>query len=302
MTTQTHPTEYPLHLGGLKILLRSNAPHIQQELEEIFKAFSEPLLDTQLPHEWRGAKPHLEIDVILDLRPVETSPPPVKIALKKLKKKKLTASHDYRIKRKHLPEQKLQLSSNFFRSIFDQKKKKATLWLFSQPTRLQTTNFLLAVLPLLLLENQGLLLHSSGVIHQEQAFLFTGPSTAGKSTTIRNSLDKELLSDELVILRQDSSGQFWAFGTPFYGDWQNGINRCAPLKSISFINKSKHHKIIKISLRKKFKKLFQIICFPDPDKKQAEKISNISEQLLTHCHQLDLLPNPGFWSLLEKEE
>jgi hypothetical protein len=72
---------------------------------------------------------------------------------------------------------------------------------------------------LLLSRQRGFLLHASSVVRNGKAFLFTGPSGAGKTTIARLApADVVVLSDEISYVRRAGSG-YVAFGTPFAGEW-----------------------------------------------------------------------------------
>ena len=72
---------------------------------------------------------------------------------------------------------------------------------------------------LLLSRERGFLLHASSVVRNGRAFLFTGPSGAGKTTIARLApADGVVLSDEISYVRQ-VGGRYLAYGTPFAGEW-----------------------------------------------------------------------------------
>ena len=71
---------------------------------------------------------------------------------------------------------------------------------------------------LLLSRERGFLLHASSVVRNGRAFLFTGPSGAGKTTIARLAPpDAVVLSDEISYVRQ-VGGRYMAYGTPFAGE------------------------------------------------------------------------------------
>jgi hypothetical protein len=72
---------------------------------------------------------------------------------------------------------------------------------------------------LLLSRERGFLLHASSAVRNGKAFLFTGPSGAGKTTIARLApSDVVVLSDEISYVRRVGTG-YVAFGTPFAGEW-----------------------------------------------------------------------------------
>jgi hypothetical protein len=86
---------------------------------------------------------------------------------------------------------------------------------------------------LLLSKERGFLLHASSAIRNGRAFLFTGPSGAGKTTIVRCAPpDAVVLTDEISYVRKTPSG-YVAFGTPFAGEWADvGEPACAPIAGL----------------------------------------------------------------------
>jgi hypothetical protein len=82
-------------------------------------------------------------------------------------------------------------------------------------------SFLRVVCSFCLLERGGLLLHASSIVSQGRAFVFAGPSGAGKTTMARLGAPRPVLSDEVTALRPTTSRPapaFDCFPTPFWGD------------------------------------------------------------------------------------
>ena len=89
----------------------------------------------------------------------------------------------------------------------------------------------------MLLNNQGGLFHSAGVVHNERGALFLGPSGSGKTTLSRKCDPQELLSDELVALRRHGD-KYRVYGTPFMGELAvGGVNVSAPLERFFVLRK-----------------------------------------------------------------
>lgn len=101
-----------------------------------------------------------------------------------------------------------------------------------------------------LLEHQGILLHSSCVVYQGNAYLFSGPCGAGKSTHTniwtRIFSTSYILNDDKPAIRY-IDGKLYAFGTPFSGKTNKNINKRIPIAGISFIKKSQSNHIKALS-------------------------------------------------------
>lgn len=102
----------------------------------------------------------------------------------------------------------------------------------------------------LLSQNNGFLLHASGVVWEGKGICFSGPSGAGKSTLLnlfKDELKREcLLNDDRLALR--GYGKSWrVFGTPWYGESRVSSSSSADLAAIFFIHHSKYNYIKRIS-------------------------------------------------------
>ncbi|MEO1482987.1 MAG: hypothetical protein AAFU77_12845 [Myxococcota bacterium] len=90
-------------------------------------------------------------------------------------------------------------------------------------------------LALMLALDDGLILHASAVVLDGQAFVFVGPSGAGK-TTIARILSKSgaVLSDERVVIR-NQGGAWTVYGTPWPSALGAARNQSAPLAGLFFL-------------------------------------------------------------------
>ncbi len=98
-----------------------------------------------------------------------------------------------------------------------------------------------------LVELGGFYLHSSAVVMDGKAYLFSGPCGVGKST--HTQLWTTTFGSKALIINDDKpairymNGQWIAYGTPWCG--KNGINAnaSAPLAGVCFLKKSKENRI-----------------------------------------------------------
>jgi hypothetical protein len=101
---------------------------------------------------------------------------------------------------------------------------------------------------LLLAREGGFLLHAASAVRNGRAFLFTGPSGAGKTTIARLSPpDATLFTDEISYVRRKED-QYCAFGTPFTGELARlGENLSAPIAGVYLLAKGPENKVEPLS-------------------------------------------------------
>jgi hypothetical protein len=83
-------------------------------------------------------------------------------------------------------------------------------------------------LTLLALERDAVLVHSSGVRVGDRILVCFGPSGVGKTTVARSVNRKDVLCDEMMLVRADGT----AAGTPFHGDLMYSAPGIAPLYAL----------------------------------------------------------------------
>lgn len=126
-----------------------------------------------------------------------------------------------------------------------------------------------------LLNFDGMLLHSSAIMMDGYAYLFSARSGTGKST--HTQLWQQLFgSDKAVIFNDDKpalriiDGKIYACGTPFSGKSDENLNVIVPLKGICFIERSETNFIEKISPFKAVPLILNQTIF----KKETEEMQN----------------------------
>jgi hypothetical protein len=124
-----------------------------------------------------------------------------------------------------------QLQRGDFSASWDPEARRG--WIRQTRSPYAADSVLRIVHTLLLSNERGFLLHASSAIRNGRAFLFTGPSGAGKTTIVRAAPDDVLvLTDEISYVRRTSEG-YVAFGTPFAGEWADvGEPASAPVAAL----------------------------------------------------------------------
>lgn len=148
----------------------------------------------------------------------------------------------------------------------------------------------------LLSQNNGFLLHASGVAWEDKGICFAGPSGAGKSTLLnlfRDELKSEfLLNDDRLALR--SYGKRWrVFGTPWYGESRVSSSSSADLSAIFFIRHSKHNYIRKISASEICPQLMVLGLLPLWDEEATSRVIATFQELIRDIPAFELGFLPG---------
>ena len=98
-----------------------------------------------------------------------------------------------------------------------------------------------------LLAHNGMLLHSSAVVVDGKAYLFTAPRKTGKSTHVQLWL--QVFGDRAVILNDDKpalrmvDGVWYAYGTPWSGKAGKNANLRVPVAGIAIIERGEKNEI-----------------------------------------------------------
>lgn len=104
-----------------------------------------------------------------------------------------------------------------------------------------------------LLRFNGMMLHASAVEYEGRAYLFSGPSTVGKSTHTR--LWQHIFGDAVRVINDDKpalrlvDGCWYAYGTPWCGKDGINQNRKAPLAGICFLKQGKENRIRRLEAK-----------------------------------------------------
>lgn len=124
----------------------------------------------------------------------------------------------YRLEQR-LSQERLLAWSYDFAGFFDYAGRVGKLAIaatLGDPFHRAVENYLRVVAAHAALRRGGLLVHASGVVRQNGAHLFFGPSGAGKTTVTLLSEDDLILGDDLVLVRPGRDG-FEACAVPFRG-------------------------------------------------------------------------------------
>lgn len=141
-----------------------------------------------------------------------------------------------------------------------------------------------------ILKYNGILLHSSCVVKDNQAYLFSAPSGTGKSTHtnlwLEEFKDAYILNDDKpAIIFKDNA--LYAAGTPFSGKHDISKNLLVPIKGICFIERSLNNWIKEISSKQA---IFEIL-------NQTERIPYENDMTLILSHIENIVKNTKIYKM-----
>ena len=102
-----------------------------------------------------------------------------------------------------------------------------------------------------LLDKRAVMLHSSYIIYDGMAILFSAASGVGKSTQAKlwkDTLGADIINGDRSIIRE-KDGRLYAFGTPFSGSSGICQNKSAPIRAIVSLEQGKENSVRKMTGR-----------------------------------------------------
>ncbi len=133
----------------------------------------------------------------------------------------------------------------------------------------------------------GIVFHSSAIMVDGNAYLFTAPSGTGKSTHAR--LWRELLGDRAVMVNDDKpiirykNGEFIVYGTPWTGKHGLGSNISAKVKAICKIYQSEDNKIRKATSKEMLLTILEQTIRPT----ELSKMTNLMDMIEKMLEKID---------------
>ncbi len=130
---------------------------------------------------------------------------------------------------------------------------------------------------------QGIIFHSSAIMVDGEAYLFTAPSGTGKSTHAR--LWRELLGDRAVMINDDKpiiryvDGDFYVYGTPWNGKHRLDTNARAKIKAICKIYQAKENVIERVTATEMLVTLLSQTIRPSEEAKMDKLLALLDEML-----------------------
>lgn len=141
-----------------------------------------------------------------------------------------------------------------------------------------------------LIEFGGFMLHSSAVVHNGKAYLFSAPSGTGKSTHtqlwVKNFEDAYILNDDKPAIRLED-GKFYVYGTPFSGKSDLNVNECVPLGGICALERGEKNSIEKMSPQEAMFRILDQTVRPTDERKMGLLLGVLDELIKKDkCYKL----------------
>lgn len=136
-----------------------------------------------------------------------------------------------------------------------------------------------------LIVHDGLMLHSSAVVVDGYAYLFSADSGTGKSTHTNLWLEK--FGDKAFIINDDKpairkiDGEWYVFGTPWCGKNNTNKNAKAKLGAIVFLERSEENWIENESIQDAIKKFFRQTTRKLNKEQNMDKVLSTMEKVLS---------------------
>ena len=127
----------------------------------------------------------------------------------------------------------------------------------------------------------GFFFHSSSVMVDGNAYVFSAPSGTGKST--HTALWRKYFGDKAVMINDDKpiirkhNGSFYIYGTPWMGKSNIGNNIKAPVKAIYFLERSKENSAVKVSTGSVFREILEATVVPQNKATMHTLLSTLDE-------------------------
>ena len=150
-----------------------------------------------------------------------------------------------------------------------------------------------------LIDFDGFYLHSSAVVRDGKAYLFSGPSGMGKSTHTR--LWQSTFGQELVVINDDKpalrrmDGRWYAYGTPWCGKDGINTNMKVPLAGVCFLKQAPENKIRRLNSFEAMQRMLGQTIHKLDDVSRMDKMLRSLDVFLKEIpvYELENVPEPS---------
>ena len=127
----------------------------------------------------------------------------------------------------------------------------------------------------------GFFFHSSSLMLEDEAYVFTALSGTGKST--HTALWREHFGDRVTMINDDKpiirkhNGKFYIYGTPWMGKSDIGNNVKAPVKAVYILQRGTKNSAVRVSIGDVFKQILEATLVPTDRKNMITLLSLLDE-------------------------
>ena len=147
---------------------------------------------------------------------------------------------------------------------------------------------------ILLSLRKGVLLHACGIDDRGYGYLFLGNSGHGKSTIAKfwSESDITVLNDDRIIVRE-KDGEFWMYGTPWHGDFNEVSPNALPIHKIFFLKHGEKNSAVPRKGAEAVSMLLTRSFPPLWDQKGMDYTLGLLDRMASRlsCYELDFLPD-----------
>jgi hypothetical protein len=147
---------------------------------------------------------------------------------------------------------------------------------------------------MLLSLGKGILMHACGVDDNGHGYLFPGNSTHGKSTIAKlwSENGATVLNDDRIIVRE-RNGEFWMYGTPWHGDFNEVSSKALPIRKIYFLRHGEKNSTVPRKGAEAVSMLLTRAFPPLWDKEGMHYTLSLLDRMASRlpCYELDFLPD-----------
>lgn len=143
----------------------------------------------------------------------------------------------------------------------------------------------------LLLEKNGIILHSAFIKYEGKGILFTAPSGTGKSTQAdlwMKLRGAEIINGDRAVMRV-MNGQIYACGIPFAGSSSYCVNDEVPLETIVYLGQAPETTLSRLRMGEAFRKVWEGCTVSSWDPKAVDTAIQIVQEVVTSVPVYHLL-------------
>lgn len=188
-----------------------------------------------------------------------------------------------------------------YKCILDINNNSGSIHLTSNSPCAALANCIRQIYTHLIITNNGLVIHAACVVRNNQAYIFAGKSTAGKSTVCELSHNCIIASDDLTAILK-LNDRFHAWGLPAV-NLTTHTHPTGPfeIKSIFTLVKSDYNHIMRLS---NAKAIANILALPANllQTTQSAKTLELVHELIHYVpvYELHFKKDPSFWKCIEE--